>query len=77
MNFFKIKTCWSNAELIVLKVCIATAYIIVGSYFHNFFHHYYTLILVVFGITVVWSVYLWINKMKIKGDPENKNQVTK
>ena len=72
MNFFKIKTCWSNAELIVLKICIATAYIFVGSYFHNFFHDYDLVILGAFGITVIWSLYLWIIKMKKKSTPENK-----
>jgi hypothetical protein len=66
MNFFKIKTCWTNAEMVVLKLCIATAYILVGTYFHNFFRHYYIPVLVVFGITVIWAVYLWLNKMKSK-----------
>ncbi len=66
MNFLKTKTCWSNAELIVLKVCIATAYILVGAYFHEFFRSYYVPVVVVFCITVIWSVYLWISKMKNK-----------
>jgi hypothetical protein len=66
MNFFKIKTCWTNAEMVILKLCIATAYILVGTYFHNFFRQYYIPVLVVFGITVIWSVYLWLNKMKTK-----------
>jgi hypothetical protein len=66
MNFFKIKTSWSNAELTVLKVCIATAYILVGTYFHRFFRHYYIPVLVIFGVTVIWSVYLWVTKMKTK-----------
>lgn len=65
MSFFKIKTSWSNAELVVLKLCIASAYIIIGAYFHNFFRSYYVPVLVVFGITVMWSVYLWLKKMKI------------
>jgi len=64
MNFFKIKTSWSNAELIPLKLCIATAYILVGAYFHRFFHDHYVLVLILFVITVIWSVYLWLNKMK-------------
>jgi len=66
MNFFKIKTCWTNAEMIILKLCIASAYILVGTYFHSFFRHYYIPVLIVFGITVIWSVYLWLNKMKAK-----------
>lgn len=64
MNFFQKKTCWSNSEFIVLKVCIATAYILIGAYFHDFFLTYYIPVVFVFGITVVWSLYLWLNKMK-------------
>jgi len=64
MNFFKIKTSWSNAEFIVLKLCIASAYVLVGSYFHSFFRHYYIPVLVVFGVTCAWSVSLWVSKMQ-------------
>ena len=38
MNFFKVKTSWSNAEFITLKLCIATAYLLIGAYFHRFIH---------------------------------------
>lgn len=64
MNFFKIKTSWSNAEFIILKLCIASVYILVGGYFHSFFRHYEVILLAVFSITCVWSVYLWLSKMK-------------
>jgi hypothetical protein len=64
MNFFKARTTWSNSEFIVLKLCIASAYILVGGYFHSFFRHYDVVILIVFGITCIWSVYLWLKKMK-------------
>jgi len=64
MNFFKIKTSWSNAEFIVLKLCIATAYVLIGAYFHAFFRQYNVAVLIVFAITCSWSVYLWIKKMK-------------
>jgi hypothetical protein len=64
MNFLKEKTSWSNAELIVIKVCIATAYILIGAYFHTFFSTHYIPVLIVFGITVVWGLYLYITKMK-------------
>ncbi|MRX67694.1 hypothetical protein GJU42_06945 [Flavobacterium resistens] len=64
MNFFKIKTCWSNAEFILIKLCMASIYILVGSYFHEFFQNYYKVLLVVFGITVIWFVYQWLKKMK-------------
>lgn len=64
MNFFKIKTTWLNAELGVLKACVASASILAGAYFHNFFSSYYVPILILFGITLIWSAYLWLNKMK-------------
>ena len=64
MNFFKAKTTWSNAELIVLKLCIASAYVLVGAYFHAFIHTYFIPIIVLFGIAVIWAVYLWLKKMK-------------
>jgi hypothetical protein len=66
MNFFNIKTTWSNAEFIPLKLCIASAYILIGSYFHHFFRNYYIPIIIVFSITAIWSVYLWLNKMNEK-----------
>ena len=75
MNFLKIKTSWTNSELIVLKLCIASAYILVGSYFHNFIHHFKVPFLILFVITVIWSVYLWVIKMK--SEKENNNQKDK
>jgi len=64
MNFFKIKTSWSNAEFIPLKLCIAAAYLLIGAYFHRFIRDYYIPVFIVFLITVIWSVYLWLDKMK-------------
>lgn len=64
MNFFKIKTPWSNAEFIVLKLCVASAYVLIGSYFNAFVKQYSAIILVVFVITCIWCLYLWLNKMK-------------
>lgn len=52
MNLFKAKTTWTNAEFIPLKVCIATAYLLVGAYFHTFFARYYIPVLILFGITL-------------------------
>ncbi|MEC5143628.1 hypothetical protein [Chitinophaga sp. 212800010-3] len=64
MNLLKAKTTWSNAEFIPFKLCIASIYIAAGSYFHDFFRHYYIPLLILFGITVTWTVYLWIKKMR-------------
>ncbi|MEN2490395.1 hypothetical protein AAYQ05_21505 [Flavobacterium sp. B11] len=64
MNFFKIKTSWSNAEFIPIKLCMASIYILIGSYFHEFFQNYYSVLIVIFAITVIWFVYQWLKKMK-------------
>ncbi|SNR65803.1 hypothetical protein [Flavobacterium sp. ov086] len=64
MNFFKIKTSWSNAEFISIKLCMASIYILVGSYFHDFFKDYYMPLLLLFAITVIWFVFSWLKKMK-------------
>jgi len=64
MNFFKIKTSWSNAEFILIKLCMASVYILVGSYFHDFFRNYYPVLIVIFAVTVIWFVYQWLKKMK-------------
>ncbi len=64
MNFFRAKTCWSNMEFIPFKLCVASFYIIVGAYFHDVVRHYYIPLFIVFGITVLWTLYLWIGKMK-------------
>lgn len=64
MNFFKIKTSWSNAEFIMIKICMASIYISVGSYFHEFFKNYYWALLEIFAFTAVWFVYRWWKKMK-------------
>ena len=65
MNFFKIKTTWKNAEFIPFKLAVASVYVIIGTYFHNFLRDYYIPLLVIFVITVVWTVYLWLTKMKM------------
>ncbi len=64
MNFFKTKTSWTNAEFIILKLCIASAYVCIGSYFHYFIEKWYFPILLLFAITSIWAVYLWVKKMK-------------
>ncbi len=71
MNFFKVKTCWTNAELIPVKLGIAAGYVLLGAYFHNFFRHYYLPVLALFVIMIIWAVYLWLRKMK---DPKESLQ---
>lgn len=64
MRFLNKKMIWTNAEFIPFKLCIASIFLIAGSYFHNFIHHCYSLLLVLFGITVSWTLYLWVQKMR-------------
>ncbi|MBW1658739.1 hypothetical protein [Flavobacterium quisquiliarum] len=68
MSFFKITTTWSNAEFILIKLCMASAYILIGSYFHDFFDNYYAVLIVIFIITAIWFVYQWLKKMKSHSD---------
>jgi hypothetical protein len=64
MNFFKTKTSWSNAQFIPFKLCVASAYILIGTYFHDFFEYYYLPVSIIFGLTTIWTFFLWVNKMK-------------
>ena len=64
MNFFRKKTTWSNTELIWLKLCIGSAYLLIGSAFHDFFQRYYLAIFSIFSITVIRSLLLWFKKME-------------
>jgi len=58
------KTSWSNAEFILIKLCMASVYILAGSYFHEFFENYYSVLIVIFAVTAIWFVYQWLKKMK-------------
>ncbi|UUC45229.1 hypothetical protein [Flavobacterium cerinum] len=75
MNFFKLKSTWTNAEFIPLKLCIAAAYLIIGTYFHAFFEHYYFLLGIIFGITMIWCVALWLRKMKQDNPPSDQDKL--
>jgi hypothetical protein len=65
MNFFTAKTTWSNAEFIPFKLCVASAYVLVGAYFHTFFRYHYVPVVVLFGVSTIWVLALWLKKMKI------------
>jgi membrane protein YdbS with pleckstrin-like domain len=62
-NFFNLKTTWTNVEFIPLKLCIASAYILIGIYFVDFFKEYWQFVALIFIITVIVSVTMWIKKM--------------
>ena len=64
MNFFKRKTTWTNWELISLKLAIASIYLLIGAMYWKEVKTYAGIIGILFGITVMISMYLWITKMK-------------
>lgn len=64
MNFIKARTTWSNGEFVIFKLSITTGYLIIGTYFHTLFSNYYIPLFIVFGISLVWTVSLWLKKMK-------------
>ena len=66
MNFLKRKTTWTNAELIPLKLAIASIYLIIGAFFPDIIKQLIFPVIILFIITVIWSVYLWIKKLNIK-----------
>jgi hypothetical protein len=64
MNFFSIKTSWSNLEIGLIKICVGSLYIMVGIYFHEFLKNYLLFFGIVFFVTAIWTGYLWLRKMK-------------
>lgn len=64
MGFLNKKMTWTNAEFIPLKICIAAAYLYLGSTYPDFFSNYQGLILSLFGVSLIYVMYLWIKKMR-------------
>ena len=67
LNIAKARTTWSNAEFIIFKLSITSGYLIIGTYFHALFSNYYIPLFIVFGISLAWTVSLWLKKMKQRG----------
>ncbi|MBP5996182.1 MAG: hypothetical protein KA736_10820 [Crocinitomicaceae bacterium] len=64
MSFLNKKMTWTNAEFIPLKVCIAAAYLYIGSTFSEFFLSYKGFILGLFAVSLVYVMILWMKKMQ-------------
>jgi len=64
MNIFNVKTTWNNKEIAVLKLAVASVYLVLGSFFHEFVSQYYTMIIVFAAISVCFSLYLYFQKVK-------------
>ncbi|NHM07529.1 hypothetical protein G4D82_09880 [Flavobacterium sp. CYK-4] len=63
MDFFQRKTTWTNAEFIWLKLSVASAFLIIGAQYADFFSKYFQWIFIVFALSVIRAVFLWIKKM--------------
>ena len=55
---------WTNAEFIPFKVCIAAAYLYLGSTFSEFFLSYKGFLLGLFAVSLVYVMMLWVKKMR-------------
>ena len=64
MSFLNKKMTWTNAEFIPLTVCIAAAYLYIGSTFSEFFLSYKGFILGLFAVSLVYVMILWMKKMQ-------------
>ena len=64
MSFLNKKMSWTNAEFIPFKVCIAAAYLYLGSNFSEFFLTYQGFILGLFAVSLVYVMMLWVKKMR-------------
>jgi len=66
MNFFKRKSSWSNTELGLIKVCVGSMYIIIGTYFHEFFKNYLWIFVLLYIATAIPVFYIWVKQMRTK-----------
>jgi type IV secretory pathway TrbL component len=64
MSFLNRKTCWNNKELGVFKICVASFYVVIGAWFHEFFLEYKWIFIALFVITMIWTFSLWLRKLK-------------
>ena len=64
MNFLKMKTTWTNLELVPFKVAIASAYVLLGAYFHEYIRAYYLAVVVLFFVSTIPTIYKWFKKLK-------------
>lgn len=64
-KFLKQATTWSNAELGLLKACLVCFGISAGIYFYDLLKAYLDYFFVMFGMMAVWTLLLWIKKMRL------------
>jgi hypothetical protein len=64
MGFMNKKMTWTNTEFIPFKVCIAAIYLYLGASFPDFLRPYKGALLILFGISLLVLMTLWIKKMR-------------
>ena len=64
MNFLRRTTTWTNAQFVVLKVAVGSAFLLIGAYFHHYIRIAWIPILFLSVTTIGWALALWIKKMK-------------
>jgi len=64
MNFFKITSNWTNAEFLLIKICLVSFGIIIGIYFYDLIKEYLFVFAMIYVITAIGCGYLWVKKMK-------------
>jgi hypothetical protein len=64
MGFLDKKTTWNNKELIPLKLCIASIYLLIGAKYETLIVNYKFPLILLFIVTLAYTMYLWLKKMK-------------
>lgn len=64
MNFFKIKTTWTNLEIGILKMSLGSIFILLGSFFHDLIRDYYFPISIIAIVGVLYTLVLYFKKVK-------------
>lgn len=63
MNFFERKTTCTNPGLAPVIPAVASVYLLPGVRFPQFFGQFTVPMIVLFTVTVFWTLYLWITKI--------------
>lgn len=64
MNFLKTKTAWTYLELGIIKICLVSAGVAIGSYFHEYLLPYLFYFLGLYIALAFVIVPIWIRKEK-------------
>ena len=68
MNLFKLKTTWTTSESGLLKICLLSVGILIGTRFHDFFYEHIHILVAIAAILVIWAFGLWAKKARTGAD---------